>query len=212
VLKQALTLDGKTATVTGDSKWISSHLSREYVHKLRARSQSIMVGIGTIIKDNPYLTTHGKGKNTIRIVIDKGLDMPLNARFMKNDSRRIIITASENSKKSLKLEKIGCEVYRYQLKNGFFELKKVFSDLYNKGITNVLLESGSRLAGSFFDEKLIDEVVYFIAPKLVGGITAPGAIAGKGIVKISQAAELENIQVDVIDTDFLIRGNVKYKR
>ncbi|MFH1282298.1 MAG: bifunctional diaminohydroxyphosphoribosylaminopyrimidine deaminase/5-amino-6-(5-phosphoribosylamino)uracil reductase RibD [bacterium] len=208
LLKQAQTLDGKIATYIGDSKWISSEKSRDIVHKIRAGSQAILVGINTILKDNPYLTSHGKGNNPIRIAVDKKLDIPIKSNFLKSDVKRIVVASNRSDlTKVEKLESMGVVVLKFKLNsNGKLNLINVIKYLYKIGIYQVLLESGGNLNSAFLEAGLIDEVVYFIAPKIVGGSEAVTSVEGKGVKYIKNSININKIKVERIDNDVMIRG------
>jgi diaminohydroxyphosphoribosylaminopyrimidine deaminase/5-amino-6-(5-phosphoribosylamino)uracil reductase len=170
ILKLAMTLDGKTATRTGDSKWISSPESRKKVHTLRSQVDAVLVGAQTAVKDNPKLTSHGQGKNPLRIVLDPKLRTPVRLKiYTDGEAPTMIITSNRVSKSRFRAyEKQGVQILTNSLKNGSFELKELMKNLFKINVGQLLIEGGEKTAKTFFDQNLIDETLFFIAPKLIG--------------------------------------------
>ena len=204
ILKTAYSLDGKTKTKTGDSKWISSEKSRETVHKLRSRTDAILVGINTVLKDNPELTSHGKGKNPVRVILDTKLKIPFGTNVLNDDSKTIIATSKNSDKtKKEKLKKMGIEIIELPLKKivpmlsgtNFLDIKKLLIELGKKGISSLLVEGGETTAQSFLMEKLVDKIMFFVCPKIINGMKY-----------IKNAAIVKNISVRKIEKDFLFEG------
>lgn len=204
VLKIAMSMDGKIATKTGDSKWITSEKTRKYVHKLRSKYDAILVGINTILKDNPLLTTRINGKkNPIKIILDSKLRIPISANVI--DSNLIMATSKKyNVKKKRILESKGAKIIVCG-KNTIL-LKILLRKLGKLGITSVLVEGGSEIHGSFFDEKLVDKIILFYAPKIIGGKEAKIAIGGKGIENMNSAIRIKDLKMKKIDEDFVFEG------
>ncbi len=204
VLKSAMSMDGKIATRTGDSKWITCEKSRKYVHKLRSKYDAILVGINTILKDNPLLTVGIKNKkDPIKIVLDDTLKIPLNAKVV--DSNLIIATSENyNIQQKIKLAQKGVKIIVCGKKE--VNLKVLLKKLGKINITSILVEGGSEVQGSFFDEKLVDKVVLFYAPKIIGGRKAKIAIGGKGIKNIPSAIKLINGNMKKLGDDFVFEA------
>ena len=179
-LKYAQTLDGRIATRTGHSKWISSEQSRRFVHKLRATHDGILVGIGTVLKDDPELTVrHTRGRNPIRIIVDSFLDVPADTKILQNQdlAKTIIATTDKgNKEKRSSLRKMGIEIIVInEIDTGFIDLKELFQELANRSISSVLVEGGGGIITSLIREKLPDRLYVITAPKIAGcGIEAVG--------------------------------------
>ena len=193
IMKTAMTIDGKIATSTGDSKWISNEKSRAYVHELRQMVTGIMVGIGTVLTDDPELTTRREGiisLNPIRIIIDSKARIPLEAKVLKCDEKtKTIIVTTEFADKS-KIEAIkqkGAEVIVTQSKNNRVDLKYLMKVLGDMGIDSILLEGGSTLNYSAIEEGIVDKVITFISPKIFGGTSGKTPVGGKGIEHVKDS-------------------------
>ncbi len=189
-----MTLDGKLATVNNDSK-ISGENDLIRVHKLRKSLKGIMIGIGTVLKDDPKLTVHkincDKKDNPVRIVVDSKLRIPLNSRVLNSDAKTIIATTNLADKTKLdKLNEID-NVEVIVVGDNKVNLKKLMEILYNKGIDSVLLEGGGTLNWGMFKENLIDKVIVYIAPKIFGGATAPTYVDGEGFFNEEQCVKLK---------------------
>lgn len=212
ILKTAMTMDGKISTYTGDSKWITNEKSREYVHKLRHRVAAVMVGIGTIIADNPYLNTrltNDNGNDAIRIIIDSGARTPLdaNALNLTSSSGTIIAVTERASKEKLKLlEDKGAEIIITPFNKNKVDLKYLMKVLGERKIDSVLLEGGSELNYSALEADIIDKMITFIAPKLIGGREAKTPLGGIGRTFMKEAVTLKNIEVHRFDDDIMIES------
>ncbi|PJI10329.1 MULTISPECIES: bifunctional diaminohydroxyphosphoribosylaminopyrimidine deaminase/5-amino-6-(5-phosphoribosylamino)uracil reductase RibD [Clostridium] len=215
LMKSAVSLDGKIATTLGESKWISGEVSRQYVHKLRNNFMAIMVGIGTVISDDPLLTTrieNKKSKSPIAIILDSKLKVPLNSRiFTTLSERKIIIATTEYSDKAkmAELKKMGILVIEIPSKCGHVNLKYLMNEIGKMGIDSILLEGGSKLNFSCIKENIVDKVMYFVAPKLVGGEKAKTSIEGEGIKSLSDAVKVNNMNSEKIGQDILLTGYVE---
>ncbi len=213
VLKQAMTLDGKIATYKGDSKWITCEKSRQYVHKLRDRLASIVVGINTVLKDDPLLSVRHvekRGNDCIKIVVDSKGRLPLDCNLIKNMTfdNEVILATTSKIDESRKNEYIKRGVYVLCLdgENGRVDLNLLMDELYKLNIDSVLLEGGGTLNASFLENKLVSKVVFFISPKIIGGINAKTPVLGKGIELMKDAINLKNVNVSMIDSDIMIEG------
>ena len=183
--KWAMTLDGKIASRSGHSQWISGPASRRIVHKLRGRMDAILVGAGTQRADDPRLTARPPGPRTpMRIVVDRLARTPLSSRLVQTlEEAPVLIAATEaaDAQNVAALEQAGVEVLRLPMwENAMVDVSALLQELGQRKFTNVLVEGGERLLGSFFDAGLIDEVHVFIAPKLVSGLTSPTPMRGPG--------------------------------
>lgn len=212
VLKAAMTLDGKIATATGQSKWITNETSRAYGYKLRDIYDGIMVGINTVIEDNPMLTARvDGGKNPIRIVVDSSLRIDINANVVQDKSAKTIIATTDkaNKDKILKLQAQDVDVIVVDKdENDKVDIEKLLDILGQQNICSILVEGGATLSGSFVAKKLVDKVYFFIAPKIVGGKEAKTPVAGTGILNLQEALALKDIQIEKLEEDILIIGRV----
>ena len=217
VLKTAMTLDGKIATATGDSHWITSPIARQSVHRqLRDRCDAILTGVGTVLADDPSLTTrltHKTGRNPWRIVVDSHLRTPLDSQIVRlagQDGRTIIATLpNADPTRRAALEALGCQILLCDPSDGRVDLTDLMYQLGTRGdMIGVLVESGGRLAASLLSASLIDRWLAFIAPKIVGGADAPGPIGDLGINRMADARPVHFRKVRrcgpdiVIDTRF----------
>lgn len=215
LLKTAMTLDGKIAAVSGESKWISDEISRHYVHKLRHQYTAIMVGIGTVLADDPLLTTRLEGlqgRNPIRIVIDTHGRIPLHAKLLQCDSHTktiVAVTALADPHKLKSIEAAGAEVVVAPIKNNHVDLGYVMQWLGNNKIDSVLLEGGSTLNYAALQEGIVDKIITFIAPKILGGEAAKTPIGGMGIPHIQEAIILENMNFVKLCNDLMIEAYVR---
>ncbi|VVC04316.1 2,5-diamino-6-ribosylamino-4(3H)-pyrimidinone 5'-phosphate reductase [Candidatus Bilamarchaeum dharawalense] len=213
-MKVAVSLDGKIATRTGDSKWISSEASRRLVGAMRDRHDGVMVGIGTILKDNPRLTCRMKGcRDPVRIIVDSKLRIPLDVNVLKRPNGMVVIGCGndfDRSKKA-KLERIGARVFVAAQEDGEVDLKKFMKQLSDYGITSILLEGGSALDGAMVDAKLVDKFSIFVAPKIIGGQDAKGPIGGIGAALVKNSIVLKNLKVEQVGTDYFFEGYADYR-
>lgn len=214
ILKTAMTLDGKIATVSGDSKWITNEKSRQFVHKIRHQVSAIMIGIGTVIQDNPSLTTRlngGKGSNPIRIIVDSKGRLPIDSIIYKTgnkDNTIIAVTEKVDMDQLKKLEE-KLRVVLVPEKDGKVDLKYLFTFLGEKGIDSILLEGGGNLNFSALQENLVDKMLTFIAPKVLGGKDALTPVEGQGIRIISEAIQLEREKIYHFNEDIMIESYIR---
>ncbi|MFC1708522.1 bifunctional diaminohydroxyphosphoribosylaminopyrimidine deaminase/5-amino-6-(5-phosphoribosylamino)uracil reductase RibD [Candidatus Omnitrophota bacterium] len=216
-LKVAQSLDGKIATKTGDSKWITSKESRQFAHKIRNNFDAIMVGINTVLKDNPLLNPEKiiKGKRFYKIVLDTHLKVKPNMRIFNNSSDLPVIIATSNESLTSRVKKIkplinkGAIILGVEKDKSLLSVKDLLRKLAQLEITNILVEGGGRVAGSLLDQNLIDAVLFFISPKIIGGSESVSSIYGKGIRRIKQAKELKDVGIERLGEDLLIRGVMK---
>lgn len=212
ILKTAMTLDGKTATRTGHSQWITGLEARTRVHQFRDKYDAILVGIGTALADDPELTTRlvPSGKNPIRIIVDSLARIPLNAKVI-TDGRAptiIAVTPAAPIEKIQALQAKGVEVLPVAGGGRTVDLRKLFELLGARGISSIFVEGGSTIGAALLEENLIDKIHCFVAPKIVGGTAAPGVIGGYGIDNLNEAILLESISSEFVGQDILISGYV----
>lgn len=209
VLKTAMTLDGKIASVTGDSRWISSESSRKYTHQLRNRYSGIMVGIGTVLADNPTLTAR-PGIDPHRIIVDSNARIPLSANVLniKNSEGTTIIATTQHAaiEKRDALESLGAKVLVLPDVAGKVDLRALVVALGKLSIDSVLVEGGSELNFSLLEAGLIDKVISFIAPKIIGGRSAKTPVGGEGIPIMNHAIAVDTPTVSMMGGDILIEG------
>lgn len=203
-IKFATSLDGKMATATGDSKWITNEKTRLYVRGLRAEYQGLLVGINTILVDNPNLGARLKGrKDPIRIIIDPKLQIPLDADVLRDTNVAVATTTSADGKKKKQLEDKGFTVLVFD--GGFITMPKLLSVLREREIISIFVEGGGETLGNFIDSKIIDKVYAFQAPVIIGGRKAI-SIGGYGVGTVKEAIHLKNISLKKFDDNLLITG------
>jgi len=210
IVKWAMSLDGKIASHTGDSRWISSEESREYVHKIRGQVDGIMVGINTVRRDNPLLTCRIKGgRNPRRIIIDSNATLSLNSRLINTiQESELFVAVSSNAPQERveKLRQVGCKIIRTSNVNGLVDIKMLFQQLGKMNLTNILVEGGGRVITSVIEERLADKIMVFIAPILIGGEGAVSPIMGKGVTHIGESIKLIEITTKRFANDIVIEG------
>jgi diaminohydroxyphosphoribosylaminopyrimidine deaminase / 5-amino-6-(5-phosphoribosylamino)uracil reductase len=215
ILKSATTLDGRIASGTGDSRWISSEESREHVHRLRDRVDAIMVGIGTVLKDDPRLTTRlpeGGGRDADRIVVDARLQIPEDSSLLRIPSPAatlIATTSGAPAEKAARLRGQGVDVLELpENGKGGVDLCELMVRLGELGYQCLLLEGGARLNGAALRARIVDRIQLFIAPLLLGGDDGPSLAAGPGLATIAEAKRLQNVRISRFGDDTLIEGEL----
>ncbi|PAV28249.1 riboflavin biosynthesis protein RibD [Virgibacillus profundi] len=212
-LKSGITLDGKVATHSFNSKWITSKEARHDVHHLRNENMAILVGINTTLKDDPALTTRiPNGRNPIRIVLDSTLKIPLDYQLVTDKQAETWIFTSQNydTAKKETLENLGIKVFETSGSNSV-NANDVISLLGEKGVSSVLIEGGGNINASFLENKLIDKVVLYFAPKLIGGQNAPTFLEGTGIDQMKDAVELIDTDIIRVGKDYKFTGYPSYE-
>lgn len=211
--KFAMSLDGKIATRTGDSKWISSDESRRYVHYLRYTTDAIMVGVKTVLADDPQLTfrcCYRGGlvkKQPLRVVVDGLGNTPVTARiFNEPGSVLMAITEGINRNQQESYLKAGAEVVVLPGKRGLVDLPSLIRTLGERQITSVLVEGGGTLLGSLFDNRLVDKVIGFVAPVIIGGKRAKTPVSGKGAAEMVDSIKLDNVKTRFFNGDVMVSG------
>ncbi len=213
--KFAMSLDGKIATRTGDSKWISGEQSRRYVHSLRSQIDAIMVGVETIIRDDPQLTARAGldggqlEKQPLRVVVDSGARTPPSARVLHLPGKTMIATTGDaDSARKKVLEEAGAEMLELPSKGTMVDLQALLKVLGERQIISLMVEGGAAVFGSLFEQSLVDKVLVFIAPIIIGGEQAKNPVEGKGVEKLSQATSLIRTRMETVGNDILISGYV----
>ena len=211
-LKSALSLDGKIATSTGESQWITGPEARERVHRMRDQVDAILVGAGTVLKDNPRLTTRlkkGKGRNPARVILDARAEIPLKARVFHhaNRDRVIYVTTSKASASRVnRLTDRGVEIQVFSGRSTRISLIKLIKLLGKMEIASVLLEGGVGSMPALSRQAIVDKVVLFLAPLIIGGESAPGVVGGPGIKSLKQALNIKNLTVTPVGADWMVEG------
>lgn len=209
VYKTAMTLDGKIATETGDSRWVSTESSRQYVHQLRNRYDVILAGSETVIHDDPALTCRlPNGHDPVRLIIDGRLRIAENAQVLTSSTHSPCVIATTQAASPKKIERLnniaGVEVWQYDTLQ-HVPLEKLLCDLVRRDWTSVLLEGGGGLAGALIEEQCVDKLEFFIAPKLVGG-NGPSPLSGLHIQHMADALELHDLHIDMNSGDLHLTG------
>ncbi len=212
IAKWAMTLDGKLATRTGASRWISSEASRAVVHRLRGRVDGVMVGRGTAQRDDPLLTARPPGARTAtRIVLDTRASLSTQSRLVRTAGEVPVLVAAApeaDAARQERLRRAGCEVCVCPGDTPAERLDALLAELGQRRMTNLLVEGGARLLGRLFDARAIDEVHVFIAPKLVGGAGAVGPLGGRGVDEPGDALQLESPSMEQLGEDVYVSGRV----
>ena len=211
VMKYAMTMDGKIATYTGASKWITGEKARAHVQEQRHRYSAIMVGVGTVLADDPMLTCRmERGKNPIRIICDSMLRTPLNAQLVKTAGKvhTIIATCCTNQEKQRPYQEAGCQILVVKEQNGRVDLQALMEKLGREGIDSILLEGGGSLNWAALKSGIVQKVQTYIAPKLFGGTEAKTPIEGMGVELPAEAIHLKNSKTYLLGEDFLIESEV----
>lgn len=211
--KVATSVDGKIATKTFDSKWITSRMTREYAHLLRGEHQALMVGIGTLVRDDPWLTVRHplwRGKQITRVVIDSKLRFPLQAKILNTLNKGKILVFTQQpplSRKANALQRKGVQIVSFPADPSMkINLKKVLSWLGKNEISSIFVEGGSLLLTSLLEKNLIDKIYITFSPKLVGGEKAPSFFEGKGISSLSQSLCLKDTHCFAVGKDIILEG------
>ena len=218
IVKCAATLDGRIATRTGDSKWVTGEESRKYVHRLRHAVDAIMIGINTVKKDNPSLTTrltnrieNFKGLDPTRVILDTHLRISEKAKLLQldSDSDTIIVTGhSVSGDKKTGIENQGARIIESPLKDGLIDLDRLMDRLGALGITSLLIEGGSSVIASSLSAGIVDKIIFFFAPKILGGDDGMPICKGAGAASMSSCIPVKDIHILRFDDDVMIEGNI----
>lgn len=207
-LKMAQSLDGKIATKSGESRWITGEKARQFVHRLRREYDAVLVGAGTVLADNPSLRVYGKGRDPMRIVLDgKGRVSP-SAKVFQTGVRRFVFTTSSASPSWVKeLQDRGVEVIISKGKK--VDIEGMLKELGKRGIASLLVEGGGETAASFLEAGVVDKLLFFIAPIIIGGREAKTSVEGEGCQNLSEAIKLNYSRIRKIGEDILIEAYLK---
>ncbi len=211
-LKIAQTLDGKIATSSGESKWITGEEARKEGHRLRDSNDAILVGINTVLNDDPSLTARiPGGKDPIRIIVDSSLRVPLHAKVLKQKSpaKTIIATVSGSSARIARIKKTGAEVLTVKSSQGRVDLRDLMKKLGQRDIMSVLIEGGSEINASALKAGIVDKVVMFLAPLLMTGTDSICSLGGLSPKRLREAHGIENMTVSFVGRDLMLTGYLK---
>ena len=209
--KFAISLDGKIATRSGESRWISGEESRRYTHELRAASDAILAGIETVIVDNPQLSARDASgaplpRQPVRVIVDRRGRLPSNARLLSEPGTTLVATATDDARVTERLNGLGVEVLHHPGSDGRVDLAGLVRELGRRGMTSLFIEGGGTVLGSMFDLGLIDKVVGFVAPMIIGGASAPGPVGGLGADRMADALRLHRVKILRFGDDIAITG------
>lgn len=209
-LKAAITLDGRIATRDGNSRWITAEAARREVHRLRAETDAVLVGIGTVLADDPLLTARLRGaKNPLRVVLDPSLKTPLKARVMTSlgDAPVLFLTTSKApSGKIKKIQEAGARVEWMPADRGEISFVTILEKLGKAGVTSLLIEGGGKVNGMALRAGAVDRVIFYIAPKLLCGEDAKSVISGRAIRSLARALVLRDVQIRKVGEDIRVEG------
>jgi len=215
LLKCAATLDGRIATRSGDSRWVTAEKARKFVHRLRHAVDAIMVGVGTIHSDDPSLTTRldsGNGLDPVRIILDTHLSISPSARILQLDSNSDTILVTGNriaEKKKRAVEKEGVRLIELPVNNEGIEMQPLLDRLGKMGITSLLVEGGSRVIASAFNSGIVDKILFFYGPKILGGDDGIPICQGRGPELMEDSIRVKDIRVQRFDDDVMIEGYIE---
>jgi diaminohydroxyphosphoribosylaminopyrimidine deaminase/5-amino-6-(5-phosphoribosylamino)uracil reductase len=223
ILKGAMTLDGKIATSTGESRWITGERARQDVHRLRSQVDAIMVGVGTVLADDPELSVRGKkttirkrvGRQPVRVVLDSQLRIPLKSKILQwvGEQPTILCTTTQAPPKKIQLlRERGIQVWVVPVQAGKVSLKACLSRLGKEGLTSVLLEGGSTVNASALQQGVVNRVRLYLAPALLGGQDAKGLIGGLSHKKLGGVWALADVQFKKLGKDWLVTGTIEPRR
>jgi diaminohydroxyphosphoribosylaminopyrimidine deaminase / 5-amino-6-(5-phosphoribosylamino)uracil reductase len=208
--KFAMSLDGRIATHSGESKWITSDDARREVHRLRHMHDAILVGANTVLRDDPNLTTRlpEGGRSPLRVVVDSRLRVPYEARIFEQETGSVLLATSDRARgdRLREFEKRGVPVVVLPADHGRVGLHDLLAHLGQHETISLLIEGGSSMHGSAFDQRLVDKVFAFIAPRIIGGIEAPAAVGGHGVDALVDARALRDVEVRMVGPDVVVAG------
>lgn len=211
-LKTAMTLDGKIATGSGDSRWITGVPARQRVHRLRDVYDAILVGAGTVIKDDPLLNTRLDEPGTrdpVRVILDSWLDIPAESRVVTTARRQrtiVVCARGADASRAQRLARAGVEVLELEAEEGLVPPARIMEALAARELTSVLVEGGAQVNAGLLEAGLVDKVFWFIAPRIFGGERAPSPVGGSGVQRACEAVALREVEIERIGEDLLVTG------
>ena len=214
VLKSAMSLDGKIATRTGDSKWITNERSRAYAHRIRSRMDAILIGGATARTDNPSLTARlgSKVYYPTRVVLTRTGDLPTDMKLLGKIGETIIAVAAGASAGSLrKLKRAGARILTLESSTRGGAITDLMGQLAGLGCLSVLIEGGGEVAAAALEERVVDKVIYFYSPRIIGGRESINAVGGNGVAEVGSAISLDRMRVRRFGEDFAIEGYAVYR-
>jgi len=206
IFKYAMTLDGKIATTIGHSAWVTDVPARQRVYQERSRCDGVIIGGNTVRQDNPYLTTHGiTDHNPLRIIMTRTFDLPPQAQiFQTHEAATLVLTETRDLEQEKALQQNGVEVVQLSP----LSPKTAMQYLYQRGLASVLWECGGTLGACAINQGTVQRIMAFIAPKIIGGVTAPGPIGELGFTQMNEALMLEQMNWEQFGNDYLLTGNI----
>lgn len=213
-VKVAQSLDGKIATPGGESRWISGAQARAWVHRLRLQVDAILVGVETVLKDDPRLTVRPSLQNPpLKVVLDSHLKTPPSARLFSSKTPVLIAaTKGASHQRENHLRQKGAQVVRFSPRQDRVPFKALLRDLAERGISHLLIEGGGQVIASAFEAQAVDRFYCIVAPKIIGGKEAPTPVEGAGIASLRRALPIRNVTVSRLGPDLLVRGDVYWNR
>lgn len=217
IAKVGQSLDGKIATVHGESRWITSQAARQLTHQWRSRVDAVLVGINTVLRDDPLLTVRQarqRDGRPIKVIVDTRLRLPRSARCLSKDSPAltIIATTVRDAARHAAYRRARAQVLVSPARHGRVCLRQLCHRLARRGIQSVLIEGGGEVLASAFEERLVDRVLFFVAPVILGGRAAPSSIGGQGISRLGRAIRLDHMTVRRVGPDLCVEANVVYPK
>ncbi len=205
--KVATTLDGKIATRTGESKWITGEQARRRARMLRALNQAVLVGINTVLADDPHLGVRLRGwKDPWRVVLDSALRIPINSKVVQSGRCIVACASGASVRRKWRLQRQGVKLWQFQGQR--VPLQPMLARLAENGFISVLVEGGGEVLGSFLDEGLVDRVYWFVSPMIIGSTQSHPAVAGRGVSKLAEAWRLRDSGCEPVGDSYLIQGNL----
>ncbi len=209
MVKAAMSADGKIATRTGDSKWITSDRSRVWVHKLRSNVDAVVVGAGTAIHDNPHLTSHGAGRNPVRVILDPHLKTPFSHHVFDGQTPTIVFyRKSMVSRRVETLRRSKIMTVPLTMRDDRFDMREVISKLRTFSLNRILIEGGGETIASALEAGVVTDVAFFVAPAVIGGREAKTSVEGWGVDKVHKAVRLRKVKAKKIGRDILITAKI----
>jgi diaminohydroxyphosphoribosylaminopyrimidine deaminase/5-amino-6-(5-phosphoribosylamino)uracil reductase len=210
--KWAMSADGRIATRSGASRWITGTEARQFAHLLRDQHDAVLVGSGTALRDDPALTCRiPGGRDPLRVVVDSTLRLPPHARLLREGTSPVVVatTPRAEAERVDRLTRAGAEVWVCEPEGGRVCLRDLLRRLAERGVVSVLVEGGGALHASLLEAGLVDRVVALVAPVLVGGVESPGPVSGRGVADLGEALRLENVTVRRLGEDVCLEGDVR---